>query len=502
MSSVFPVFQEAFGDVPLGSLLWLFAYVGVLLVLTFFGFHRLFLVVLYYLSKKNVPQPEGTLADLPVVTIQLPIFNELYVVERLIDAVCALDYPKDRLEIQVLDDSTDETLEISKKKVEEKRAQGYDIHFLHRENREGFKAGALNFGMERARGEFLAIFDADFVPNPDFLTRTIPHFTGPGVAAVQTRWDHLNREYSVLTRVQALLLDAHFMMEHTARNRSGRFINFNGTAGVWRRTAIDDAGGWQGDTLTEDLDLSIRVQMKKWRIVYLQDVTTPGELPVEVNSFKIQQHRWTKGAVQTTKKLLWSVLKSDAPFKAKVEATIHLSANFSYVFVVLLGLLMLPATVVRGEYYQLSSTWFDLVTFVGTTLSVLAFYVATNIELGRGWLRRILFLPHLIALGFGLSIANAIGVIEAVINHRSSFVRTPKFAIGANKESYAKRKYRGDLRLLIPVLELIMAVYFLLTAFVSYQYGMYVSIPFCVAFTLGFVYMASLSLFQGRLSSR
>jgi cellulose synthase/poly-beta-1,6-N-acetylglucosamine synthase-like glycosyltransferase len=501
LTSGFPTLQEI-GGIPLSSLLWLAAYIFVLVVLTFFGFHRLFLVVLYYWSKRNVPKPEGELPELPVVTIQLPIFNEQYVVERLIDAVCALDYPKDKLEIQVLDDSTDETVHISERKVNEKRAQGYDIHFVHRVNREGFKAGALNEGMAKSRGEFLAIFDADFVPNPDFLQKTIPHFTGENVAAVQTRWEHLNRDYSVLTKVQAMLLDAHFFMEHTARNRSGRFINFNGTAGVWRRKAIDACGGWQGDTLTEDLDLSMRVQMNKWRIVYLQDVTTPGELPVEVNSFKIQQHRWTKGAVQTTKKLLWSVLTSDAPFKAKVEAFIHLTANFSYVFVVLLGILMLPATIVRGEYYQLTSTWFDLVTFVGTTISVLAFYVCTNIELGKGWFGRVLYLPHLVALGFGLSIANAIGVIEALINHRSSFVRTPKFNIGDKKDSFVKRKYRGDLRLLIPILEFIMASYFVLTAYVSYLYGMYISIPFCVLFTLGFFYMAFLSVFQGRLTAR
>jgi cellulose synthase/poly-beta-1,6-N-acetylglucosamine synthase-like glycosyltransferase len=254
--------------------------------------------------------------------------------------------------------------------------------------------------------------------------------------------------------------------------------------------------------LTEDLDLSMRVQMKKWRIVYLQEVTTPGELPVEVNSFKVQQHRWTKGAVQTTKKLLWSVLRSDAPLKAKIEAGIHMTANFSYVFVVLLGLLMLPATVARGEFYQLDTTWFDLITFVGTTMSVIAFYVATNVELGPGWFKRCLYLPHLVALGFGLSIANAIGVLEALFNHRSSFIRTPKFAIGAKKDSFVKRKYRGDVRLLIPTLEFVMAVYFILTAYVSYLYGMYLTIPFCITFTFGFLYMSFLSLFQGRLTTR
>jgi cellulose synthase/poly-beta-1,6-N-acetylglucosamine synthase-like glycosyltransferase len=502
MTFIHPVLQDSFTEVPTSSLLWICAYVGVLLVLTFFGCHRFFLVVLYYLNKRRAPQPPKPLEEVPVVTIQLPVYNELYVVDRLIESVCALDYPRDRLEIQVLDDSTDETLEIARRKVEEKRAQGFDISHLHRPDRTGYKAGALHHGMGQARGEFLAIFDADFVPRSDFLKSTLSHFSDARVAAVQTRWEHLNRDYSTLTRVQAMLLDAHFMMEHTARNRSGRFINFNGTAGIWRRAAIEDAGGWQGDTLTEDLDLSMRVQSRNWKMVYLPHVTTPGELPVEVNSFKIQQHRWTKGAVQTTKKLLWTVLRSPVPLKAKVEAAIHLSANFSYVFVVLLGLLMLPATVARGEHGQLGSAWIDWGTFGGGFLSVVAFYVATNWELGKGWFGRILYLPHLFALGFGLSLANAIGVIEALINHRSSFLRTPKYNIETKKDTFVGRKYRGDLRALLPVLEFIMAVYFGVTIYVAYQFRMTISIPFCAVFMAGFLYMGFLSVFQGRLTAR
>src|SRR5205085_7746241 len=274
------------------EVLFLATYFLVLLILSIYGSHRYVMAYLFYKYKGNLPAPQGRFERLPPVTIQLPVFNEMYVVERLIDAVARIEYPRDRLEIQVLDDSTDETQGIARAKVERLRRDGIDISYLHRDNRAGYKAGALQEGLQVARGELVAVFDADFVPSPDFLRRSVDYFTDPRIGMVQVRWEHLNRDYSHLTQAQAIFLDGHFVIEHTARNRSGRFFNFNGTAGVWRRATIEDAGGWQHDTLTEDLDLSYRAQLAGWRFVYLPEVVSPAEVPVEMNAFKSQQHRW------------------------------------------------------------------------------------------------------------------------------------------------------------------------------------------------------------------
>src|SRR6266436_1205079 len=310
--------------------LTLAAYFFVLIVLAIYGWHRYYLVYLYMRNRDKEPRPGPPLDPLPVVTIQLPLYNEMYVAERLIEAVCRIDYPRDLLEIQVLDDSTDETRSIADRAVRRFAAQGTDIRYFHRADRSGYKAGALEAGLKVARGEFIGIFDADFIPTADFLTTLIPHFHNPKVGMVQARWGHINQNYSLLTKIQAILLDGHFILEHGGRNRGGRFFNFNGTAGIWRREAIADAGGWQHDTLTEDLDLSYRAQMKGWRFVFLQDVVAPAEIPVEMNAFKSQQHRWAKGSVQTCKKLLPRILASDLPLAIKTEATFHLTANFAY----------------------------------------------------------------------------------------------------------------------------------------------------------------------------
>ena len=306
------------------------AYFFVLVILAVYGWHRYYLVYLYMKHKDQQPVPRGQFETLPVVTIQLPLYNEMYVVDRLVESVCRIDYPRDLLEIQVLDDSTDETREIAELAVRRFAAQGIDIKYIHRTDRTGYKAGALEAGLQVARGEFIAIFDADFIPQPDFLTRTIQYFTDPKVAMVQTRWGHVNEDYSLLTKIQAMLLDAHFVLEHGSRNRGGCFFNFNGTAGIWRRDAIADAGGWQHDTLTEDLDLSYRAQLRGWQFIFLPDHVAPAELPVEMNAFKSQQHRWAKGSIQTFLKLMPRILQSNQPFRVKAEAFFHLSANFNY----------------------------------------------------------------------------------------------------------------------------------------------------------------------------
>src|SRR6266705_3692413 len=325
----------------------LIPYFVVLIILATYGIHRYVLVYLYYKHRrKELPEPRH-FEELPRVTVQLPTFNEQFVVERLVDAICRLQYPQDRLQIQVLDDSTDETVEVARGIVERYSALGYQITYHHRANREGFKAGALEQGLKTATGEFIAIFDADFVPSEDFLQRTIHHFTDPTIAMVQTRWTHINRHYSFLTEVEAILLDGHFVLEHGARSRSGVFFNFNGTAGVWRRTAIEDAGGWQHDTLTEDTDLSYRAQLRGWKFVYLPQVECPAELPIEMTAFKTQQARWAKGLIQTSKKILPRLMKRrDLPMRVKIEAWYHLTANLSYPLMIVLSTLMLPALII------------------------------------------------------------------------------------------------------------------------------------------------------------
>src|SRR5581483_6922760 len=309
--------------------LTLAAYFFVLIILAVYGWHRYYLVWLYMKNREKQPKDLPALDPTPVVTIQLPLYNEMYVADRLIQSVCEIDYPRDRLEIQVLDDSTDETRSIAELAVRRHAAQGIDIKYYHRVDRTGYKAGALEAGMRVARGEYIGIFDADFIPARDFLLRLMPHFVDPKVGMVQARWGHINQDYSLLTKIQAILLDGHFILEHGGRNRSGRFFNFNGTAGVWRRTAIEDAGGWQHDTLTEDLDLSYRAQLRGWRFVFVPDVIAPAEVPVEMNGFKSQQHRWAKGSIQTCRKLLPTILRSDLPFGVKAEAFFHLTANFN-----------------------------------------------------------------------------------------------------------------------------------------------------------------------------
>src|SRR6202049_5176467 len=355
--------------------LTLSAYFFVLIVLAVYGGHRYYLVYLYMRNRDKEPKPGPQLDPLPVVTIQLPLYNEMYVADRLIDAVCQIEYPRELLEIQVLDDSADETCSKPEVGVHRAAMQGVDIKYYHRPDRTGFKAGALEAGLKVARGEFIAIFDADFTPGSDFLARLMPHFADPGVGMVQARWGHINQDYSLLTKIQSILLDGHFVLEHGARNRSGRFFNFNGTAGVWRRRAIDDAGGWQHDTLTEDLDLSFRGAVRGRGVVFVFDLVAPAEVPVERNAFQSQQHRWAKGSIQTCRKLLPRILRAKLPLGVKVEAFFHLTANFNYPLMCVLSILMFPSMVIRYNMGWYEMLLIDVPLFFAATFSVCNFYM-------------------------------------------------------------------------------------------------------------------------------
>ena len=475
--------------------LTLAAYFFVLIILAVYGWHRYYLVYLYMRNRDKEPRPGPALDPLPVVTIQLPLYNEMYVADRLIAAVCAMDYPRDRLEIQVLDDSTDETRGIADLAVRRHAADGVDIKYYHRTDRTGYKAGALEAGLVVARGEFVAIFDADFMPTSDFLTRLMPHFADPGIGMVQARWGHINQDYSLLTKIQSILLDGHFVLEHGARNRSGRFFNFNGTAGVWRRAAIDDAGGWQHDTLTEDLDLSYRAQLKGWRFVFVSDLIAPAEVPVEMNAFKSQQHRWAKGSIQTCRKLLPQILRANVPLAVKAEAFFHLTANFNYPLMVVLSVLMFPAMVIRYNMGWYEMLLIDVPLFFAATFSVCNFYMVCQREIHSDWRARIKYLPFLMSIGIGLSINNTRAVFEALLNKQSEFARTPKYRIEGDADEWVGKRYRQSVAVQ-PLIELALGLYFTATVFYALANQIYGTLPFLVLFQIGFLYTGLLSIVQ------
>ena len=482
------------------DMLLLTPYFIVLVLLASYGIHRYVLVYMYYKNRKNrVTEPTSHFTELPRVTVQLPIYNEQFVVDRLVESVCRLQYPREKLEIQVLDDSTDETVDVARAVVERYQSLGYDISYLHRTNREGFKAGALKEGMKAAKGELLAIFDADFMPPEDWLMRVVHHFAEPKIGMVQTRWTHINRHYSFLTEVESILLDGHFVLEHGGRARSGVFFNFNGTAGMWRRQAIDDAGGWEPDTLTEDTDLSYRSQLAGWKFLYLQDVECPAEVPIEMTAFKTQQARWAKGLIQVAKKSLPKIFRSDVPRRVKVEAFYHLTANMSYPLMIVLSTLLMPAMIIR--FYQ---GWFqmlliDLPLFLASTFSISSFYLVSQRELfPHRWPRTFLYLPFLMSLGIGLTVTNTRAVMEALLGIKSSFKRTPKYRVEANKaQALAAAKYRKRLGL-VPWIELLIGGYFFLTIWYAIDNENYITVPFLVLFVLGYWYTGLMSLLQGR----
>jgi len=481
----------------------LIPYFIVLILLAFYGMHRYQLVYLYYKHRKNkVTEPASHFAELPRITIQLPIFNEQYVIDRLVDCVCKLEYPREKLEIQVLDDSTDETLEVAQAVVDRYAEQGHNISYHHRTNREGFKAGALDAGLKVATGEFVAIFDADFTPQPEWLMKVIHHFADPEIGMVQTRWTHLNRNYSFLTEVEAILLDGHFVLEHGGRSRAGVFFNFNGTAGMWRRKAIDDAGGWEHDTLTEDTDLSYRSQLKGWKFRYLQDVECPAELPIEMTAFKTQQARWAKGLIQCARKDLPKVLRAPVSRCEKTEAWYHLTANISYPLMIVLSTLLLPAMIIRFYQGWFQMLYIDIPLFLASTFSISSFYLVSQKELfPKTWYRTFLFLPPLMALGIGLTITNSKAVLEALVGHQSAFARTPKYrVVNKAEKSIAAKKYRKRLGW-VPYIELLVGSYFALTVWYAIANENYITVPFLILFVFGYWYTGLMSLLQGRFDA-
>ena len=472
-------------------------YLIVLGVLGIYGFHRSKLLMLYFKHRGEVQELAKQFDHLPLLTIQLPMFNEMYVAERLLEGIANLDYPKEKLEIQVLDDSTDETVAIAQKKVAELVERGFDAVHIHRVDRTGFKAGALEAGLKVAKGEFVMVFDADFVPNPDVVLKLIHHFTNPKVGMVQARWGHLNRDYSTLTRAQSMMLDGHFVIEHIARNRSGRFFNFNGTAGVWRKSTIIDAGGWQHDTVTEDMDLSFRAQLRGWKFVYVPDALAPAELPCEMNSFKTQQFRWAKGSAQTTRKLLGTVMRADIPWKVKLELFFHLTDNFAYVFLVVLAALQLPNMLLRQHMDNPSLLLLDVPLFAATCGSIIVFYLVTDRALYGDFWSAVRRLPLMMALAIGLSINNARAVLEGLFGKNVEFVRTPKHGVAGDRGAWKKKKYRARWSI-HSLVEMGMGVYFVITIGLAMFTGSWISIPFLALFMIGYLYVGSLSIYQAR----
>ena len=512
-------------------------YFVVMVILAAYGIHRYTLVYKFFKNRRNVAGPPPHIDEWPRVTVQLPIYNERYVTERLIEAVAQFDYPLELLDIQVLDDSTDETQAVARDCVERFRALGIPISYIHRDNREGFKAGALQEGLKSANGKLVAIFDADFIPPSDFLRRTVPYFADQKLAMVQTRWTYVNRNYSALTEVEAILLDGHFAIEHSSRFRSGLFFNFNGTAGIWRREAIEDAGGWQHDTLTEDTDLSYRAQLRGWHFLYLPEIECPSELPVEMNAFKSQQARWAKGLMQTAKKILPRVLRSDVPAAVKAEAIFHLTANISYPLMVFMSIILLPAMIVR--FYQ---GWFqvlviDLPLFLASTCSVSSFYLAAERAFyPKTWKRTFLYLPFVMATGIGLSVRNAFAVVEAIFGVKSEFVRTPKYRVEApgslrlkgcaavfsaaefadsvavsgaeashnatleDPNAWVKKSYRKRAGWM-PFAEVALGLYFAAAVIYALQNENYATTPFLVLFVWGYLYTGLMSLGQTYLAN-
>ncbi len=439
-------------------------YCSTLLMIFFFSLGQLHLTVHYLKSKKNTAGKNATLSQLrPFVTVQLPVYNERYVIQRLMDAVAAFDYPKDRLEVQVLDDSTDDTVAIIQSKVEELRTEGLDIVHVRRSDRSGFKAGALQYGLDHAKGDFIAIFDADFIPKKDFLKKTTEQFIDDNIGMVQTRWGHLNRDYSLLTKLQAFGLDAHFSIEQRGRNHAGSFINFNGTAGLWRKTCIQDAGGWSADTLTEDLDLSYRAQMKGWDFKYLEDVVSPAELPVIMPAIKSQQYRWNKGAAETAKKNLFKVLRSKITNASKIHAIFHLFNSSVFVFLLMASILSIPMLYIKDANPSLNFL-FDLGSiFLIGFFSIAFFYWVSAKQIAPLKTGKYYFsvFPAFLTISMGLSLHNAIAVLEGLLGFKTPFIRTPKFNIQKKTDTWKGNVYIKPKISLVTIMEGVLALYFI-----------------------------------------
>lgn len=494
-------------------------YFILVLILGFYSTHA-YLMLYYYLKEKraihkgNIPKHRRlkSLKNAPLVTIQLPVYNEKYVVERLINSVCAIDYPKDKLEIQVLDDSSDETTFIVKRLVEKYQEQGFDIKLLHRNNRAGYKAGALQEGLAKAKGKYIAIFDADFIVPRRFLKVTLPYFhSKEKVGAVQTRWGHLNRDYSILTLGQSVALDGHFYIEQKLRSDNGFFINFNGTCGIWRKEAIYDAGGWTSDTLTEDLDLSYRAQLRDWKIVFVRDMVVPGEVPVDFNGFRTQQYRWTKGAFETARKLLRTIIKSKFPFRVKYEGFIHLTNNMVFPLMLGLILLSLPVLIIKIKNPQ-SLHWYFLMLSV-FTVAILPYpvlyaitqktlYQKKNKKSNKSFFTKVTYrlVPVLLIGGFmSLSLSNSWAILKGLIKKPTEFTRTPKFRIVSKRDSIQTKKYIEKVSPM-SFIELALTMYLLATTTYAVIESQFTLMPFLILYTLGFGYLSVASIYQTAVS--
>jgi cellulose synthase/poly-beta-1,6-N-acetylglucosamine synthase-like glycosyltransferase len=472
-------------------------YFLVIVALAFYGLHNLLTTILYIRMKTSIKHKEAAhpLKKWPPVTVQLPIFNEKYTVKRLLQAVTLLDYPADCLQIQVLDDSTDETLDLVCKLVKEYRSRGVNIEVIHRMNRQGYKAGALNNGLCTATGEFIAIFDADFVPKPDWLKQTVPLFQNRQLGCVQTRWGHTNQQYNSLTQAEAMGIDGHFIIEQTVRSKNGFFLNFNGTAGLWRRSCIEDAGGWQWDTLTEDLDLSYRAQMRGWKFDYLPDVVVPAELPPQVEAFKKQQFRWAKGSFQVVRKILPSVLQSGLSWKVRVMALLHLTGYFVHPLMLAMLLLTLPVGLLMPGAFRIYPI--SIIAGLGPPL----LYLTATATQRTSVFKRMRSFPLLVIVGFGLSLSTSIAVIEGLFSKGGAFIRTPKLNLD-NKKQRKKidRAYVAPLSSLVWV-EIFLGIYALVTGIVLAPYIGWGMIPWMILYMLGFFYIAGLNLLQHRLQT-
>lgn len=464
-------------------LIW--AYMATLGLLFVYGLHRVWLLWRFrWGSARKVHAPAQPMRELPVVTVQLPVYNERTVAARLVRACGALDWPRDRFEIQVLDDSTDETREIVDEEVRQLVVAGIDAKVVRRADRVGYKAGALAHGQRSARGEFIAIFDADFLPQADFLRQLVPHFADPRIGMVQARWGHDNRDDNLLTRAESALLDGHFVIEHTVRHDTGVFFNFNGTAGIWRRSAIDEAGGWQHDTLTEDLDLSYRAQLAGWRFVYKPMVVAPAEVPPDIAAFKSQQHRWAKGSVQVCKKLGWRILTSREPLKVKLEAMAHLTGNVGYPTVLILALLLPLSTTLRADF----APWLSVALFATCSLSVVMFYERSQDAIGRPLGRRLLDSFAAILLGIGMCVSQTRAVLEGVFGETGAFVRTPKKGDAPRAKRYATA-LKG-----MPGVELLVAAWFGWGIWRAVELELWTSLPFQALFFASFAWVGAMTL--------
>lgn len=461
---------------------------------------QIFLTVKYLRNSKETVHEFAALENFPHVTVQLPIYNEKYVIERLIGAITKFNYPKNKLEIQILDDSTDETVTLVKDCIIKYQQEGFDIQQVVRQDRVDYKAGALKYGMEKCKGEFVAIFDADFIPSPDFLIKTLPFFADNRVGVVQTRWGHLNESYSILTQLQAYALNAHFTIEQTARNIGGHFINFNGTAGIWRRRTIEDAGGWEGDTLTEDLDLSYRAQLKGWKFQYLEEVISPAELPAEMNALRSQQFRWAKGAAECTRKNLWKVFKSTSQtVGTKIHAFFHLLNSFVWVCLLGSALLLMPFQYIVNANADLNPYLGIFVIFEVSFFLLLIFYFTANVVANKTasfWKNLLLIplYPFFLTFSMGISIYNTIGVMEGYLGKKSPFVRTPKFNITGKQDGFQKKSYVKFRLSPVSILELCLFCYFAFSSFITWQYGNYKAFMFLLMMTSGIALVFILSV--------